>query len=138
MTDVLRQTFSADELRQHQPRYTSLDVGRLVEHPWLSQYLAERADHHPDWDVRHGKPKTAPINQFVADILSSPEILKILNDAIKESSYCVTRASVEKVLVGRDTDIPDYTGPHRSGRRPFDSLTWFILRPLQDGGCADH
>jgi len=32
----------------------SIDVGRIVEHPWLSRRLAETALHSPRWDPARG------------------------------------------------------------------------------------
>ena len=38
---------------------TSIDVGRIVEHPWLSQQLAEAALRSPRWDAARGRPTHA-------------------------------------------------------------------------------
>ena len=39
-----------------QSDYHSLFIGHLVDHPWLSRYLAKQALNNGDWDADKGRP----------------------------------------------------------------------------------
>jgi hypothetical protein len=107
--------------------YTSLAVGRLVDYPWLVQFLALHAALDPGWDAAAGKPVKIHINRYVADVLSSPEIVLEIEAPLREERYRISDVSVEKVLVGGFENVPQLEGPRRKGKFPFDAQVWFRL-----------
>jgi hypothetical protein len=109
-------------------RYTSLFLGRLVEYPWLSSHLAASACRDPRWDRKKGRPMSRNVNVYVRDLLASPEVFALFDEALAVGGYRVTAVEVEKVLVGRwhDLPLPD-GGPECSGKVPFDAMVWLVL-----------
>jgi len=79
--------------------FQSAFLGRLIDYPWLAQKLAQHASAHPDWDSNTGQPRAGNINALVAEILSDPEILELVQQPFTIHGYQVTGVSVEKVLV---------------------------------------
>jgi len=55
--------------------YSSLSIGRLIDYPWLSQYLAVTAYSDDGWDSKRGKPVAMGINQYMAKVLSTKELM---------------------------------------------------------------
>jgi response regulator RpfG family c-di-GMP phosphodiesterase len=55
--------------------YSSLSIGRLIDYPWLSQYLAVTAYSDDRWDSKRGKPVAMGINQYVSKVLSTKELM---------------------------------------------------------------
>ena len=110
----------------------SLGVGRILEHPWLSQQLAAAALHSPHWDAALGKPRTGNDNAAVMRILDDGRLLAGWAPVFARYGATIRSASVEKVLVGRigDTDelAPLATDPAAAGKRlPFDAILWLQL-----------
>ena len=106
--------------------FKSLFIGRLVEYPWLSQYLAKQALQHPDWDSEQGKFAGENINAFVSGILSAPELLEQIQQPLNETGYIVTVASVEKVLIGKANEI-EWLDINETVLVPYDVMLHFIL-----------
>jgi len=125
---ALRDAFSQRGLPSADNGYTSLSIGRLVEYPWLSQYLADAARNDPGFDLKKGKPRAKDLNKYVADLLRRDDALKPLSDALDGGGYEISGVSVEKVLVGGSKDIPEYQGEPFSGRAPFDAQVWYRLK----------
>jgi hypothetical protein len=50
-----------------------------------------------------------------------------LESAIRGSGYRVPSATVEKVLVGGFSDVPQHEGQTSPGKVPFDAMVWFRL-----------
>ncbi|MFO7707486.1 MAG: hypothetical protein R6V84_04870 [Desulfobacterales bacterium] len=107
--------------------FTSLAMGRLIDYPWLAQFLALRAARDPGWDVGAGKPAQVDINRYVAELLFSPEVVRELEAPLRAKGYRITGVTVEKVLVGGFENVPQIEGPHRTGKIPFDAQVWFRL-----------
>jgi hypothetical protein len=108
--------------------YTSLFIGRLIDYPWLSQFLAESAAaDRAGWDLARGKPTGRAINAYVAKQLDRPEILQEIKDIFAHASYQVAGVSVEKVLVGSFAEVPGSNPTQRKGKVPFDAMAWFRL-----------
>ena len=97
LQDLIRSFLTQPENRQVE--FRSISLGRLVEHPWLSKYLAIHTLAHDNWDVEKGQPRTGYINHLVRDILSAPDLLEQIQASFAGSGYTVVGASVEKVLV---------------------------------------
>jgi hypothetical protein len=107
--------------------YSSLFIGRLIDFPWLSQYLAVSAQKDPGWDSRQGKARAQELNRYVSKILSQGEILAEIEGVTASSGYRMVGVSVEKVLVGGLREVPLYQGPMAAGRFPYDAQVWFRL-----------
>jgi hypothetical protein len=108
--------------------YTSLFLGRLIDYPWLSHYLAETARRDKRWNRKKGRPIKTEINAYVARLLFNRDLLKPIQAELGEHGYRIAGVSVEKVLVGGASDLP---GPDRksfAGRIPFDAQVWFRLQ----------
>jgi hypothetical protein len=123
MIEALKAAFAKTDL----PKLSSLYIGRLIDYPWLSQYLATTAAGDPAWNKRKGKPASVGINRYVADLLSRAEITEQIQEAFAGTEYRVVGATVEKVLVGGLDDVPGYAGKASSGKVPYDAMVWFRL-----------
>lgn len=106
--------------------FKSLFIGRLVENPWLSQFLANHALQHPDWNAETGKFAGENINAFVSGILSAPELLEQIQQPFNATGYIVTGTSVEKVLIGRANEI-EWLEINEPVMVPYDVMVHFIL-----------
>lgn len=127
MLAALDAAFSKNNPPKPGGHYTSLSIGRLIDYPWLSQYLAVTAYHDKGWNVKKGKPAARPINQYVSKLLSLKELLAPLEQILAKNGYKITGVRVEKVLVGSFQDVPLYQGDMLSGRVPYDAQVWFGL-----------
>ncbi len=123
------------------PSLTSLSLGRAVDFPWLSEYLARAALADPRWDGLHGRLRGGDLNAWVASLLSDPLLLERLRVPFEGTAYRVTRVSVEKVLVGPvENFLP--RGAPTGLRAPFDAQLWLVLTPTagpgREAGPADR
>ena len=110
----------------------SIDVGRIVEHPWLSRRLAETALHSPRWDPEHGKPRAKDENFAVAQMIGDAKLVAAWAEVFARHGASVRNASVEKVLIGRVGKTaelaPLAADPAAAGKRlPFDAILWLRL-----------
>jgi hypothetical protein len=127
MIAVLAAAFTPSGAPIPQRTHPSLCIGRLVDYPWLSQYLAATAFGDPAWNRRRGKPVAMDINQYVGAVLSRKEVTAQIQEAVAAGGYRVVGATVEKVLVGGFSDVPGHAGKPGSARVPFDAIVWFRL-----------
>lgn len=127
MTQALSQAFSKSDPAWTSRVFTSLAIGRLIDYPWLVQFLAASAAREPAWDAVAGKPVKVDINRFVADIIASPAIVREIEAPLREQRYRITGVSVEKVLVGGFENVPELDSPLPRGKIPFDAQVWFRL-----------
>lgn len=130
---TLKAAFATTDPPQLAGPYTSLFLGRLVEYPWLSNYLAMSADHVPRWNKKQGKPLAGDLHQYVRAVLSRPEIITQFDEPLDDSGYRVVAVTVEKVGVGDSKDVPMYIGPSRPGKVPYDALVWLTLERKSSG-----
>ena len=110
----------------------SIDVGRIVEHPWLSQRLAEAALHSPSWDAGRGKARGESENFAVAQIIDEQRLVAQWASVFARHGISVRNASVEKVLVGSvgaTAELaPLAADPAAAGKQvPFDAILWLQL-----------
>jgi hypothetical protein len=133
MVRVLSQAFAKPHPELASRVFTSLAIGRLIDYPWLAQFLALRAARDPGWDAAAGKPVKVHINRYVADVLSSPEVVLEMEAPLREGRYRIAGVSVEKVLVGGFENVPQLDGPRRKGKIPFDAQVWFRLERFYQG-----
>jgi len=103
-------------------RYRSLFLGRLVEYPWLSRHLADRALEDANWDPVRGSPRAGSVNEFARGILSTPSALALLQSAFEGTGYTVTGVSVEKILVAPANSVA-WLENSRADLVPYDAMT---------------
>jgi hypothetical protein len=103
-------------------------MGRLIDYPWLSQYLATSAHRDRGWDPRKGKPVAMDINKYVSQLLFRRELMAQIEEPFARGGYQVIGVTVEKVLVGGFREVPLYQGKLYPGKVPFDAQVWFRLR----------
>jgi len=127
MVSVLTAAFLKNDPPKLEGGYSSLSIGRLIDYPWLSQYLATTAYYDQGWDSRKGKPAAMDINKYVSQLLSRKELLAQIETPFAKGGYKVNRVSVEKVLVGGFREVPFYQGKMVPGRVPYDAQVWFRL-----------
>jgi hypothetical protein len=114
----------------------SIDVGRIIEHPWLSQRLAETALHSPRWDAARGTPRGGNDNSAVAQMIDDANLVAAWAAVFAHHGATVRNASVEKVLIGRVGETaelaPLAADPAAAGKRlPFDAILWLRLERTQ-------
>jgi hypothetical protein len=124
---ALHEAFSKTESPKLEGSYSSLSIGRLIDYPWLSQYLATAAYQDRGWDSKRGKPAVMDINKYVSSVLSRKELLTQIEAPFVKGGYKVIGVTVEKVLVGSFREVPQYQGEMGSGRVPYDAQVWFGL-----------
>jgi hypothetical protein len=127
MLSALKAAFSKTEPPKLEGSYSSLYIGRLIDYPWLSQYLATAAYRDTQWDKKRGKPIALDINKYVANILSRKEITVQIEEAFAGSGYRVISTTVEKVLIGDFRSVPLYEGEMAPEKVPYDAQVWFRL-----------
>jgi hypothetical protein len=108
--------------------YASLFIGRLIDYPWLSHYLAETAYRDKRWNRKKGRPIKTEINAYVARLLFKGDLLKPIQAELGKHGYRIAGVSVEKVLVGGASDLPGPDRKNLAGRIPFDAQVWFRLQ----------
>lgn len=127
MLETLRLAFSKTDQPKLEGVYHSLSIGRLIDYPWLSQYLADSAWKDPAWDRKKGKPVNIDLYRYVKNLLARKEVAGEIDKALEAAGYRVTSVTVEKVLVGGLRDVPLYQGRIAPGKVPLDAIVWFIL-----------
>ena len=127
LATALVQVLASEAAGQPSTRWSSISLGRLIDYPWLSTYLARAAAGDPGWNARAGKPVRGGINAYVADLLSRPALTDQLQHALATGGYRISGASVEKVLVATADKIPGLGDDPLKGRLPFDAMLWLLL-----------
>jgi hypothetical protein len=127
MQKTLRAAFSKTDPPMLEGTYSSLYLGRLIDYPWLSEYLALSAYQDPRWDKKRGQPFSMGINKYVSIILSGKEAAGQIQNAVGDTGYRISSVMVEKVLVGEVRDVPHYRGEMATGQVPFDAQVWLRL-----------
>jgi hypothetical protein len=129
--EAMRSTLAAAFAKSDPPKlegtYSSLYIGRLIDFPWLSKYLAQTAYGDKGWNRKRGKPVSMDINRYVAAVLARREVTGQIEETFGDSGYRIIGVSVEKVLVGGFRDVPSYEGEMLPGKVPYDALVWFRL-----------
>jgi hypothetical protein len=127
MLFVLNAAFSKDDSPKLDGSYSSLFIGRLIDYPWLSQYLATTAYRDRGWDSKKGKPAAMDINKYVSQLLFRKELMTQIETVFERGGYRVVGVTVEKVLVGGFHEVPFCRGEMHPGRVPYDAQVWFRL-----------
>jgi hypothetical protein len=127
MLSLLKAAFSKGDSPKLERSYSSLFIGRLIDYPWLSQYLATNAYRDRGWDSKKGKPVAMAINQYVSRLLFRKELMAQIETVFEKGGYRIVGVTVEKVLVGGFREVPLYQGEIHPGRVPYDAQVWFRL-----------
>ncbi|MBI4005389.1 MAG: hypothetical protein HY356_01865 [Gammaproteobacteria bacterium] len=114
-----------------QANFKSLFMGRLIDHPWISKFLAMQALDHEGWDAEKGQPKAGDMNSFVRKLLSFPELLKQIQEPFIGTGYTVIGASIEKVLVAKANEIK-WLEINEPVLVPYDAMVHYILKKHED------
>lgn len=113
----------------------SFSVGRIVEHPWLSQLVSARALRSARWDAERGRARTGNENLVVMQLIDDGRLLAAWVPIFGRYGLAIRNTVVEKVLVGRvgETDALQSVAqePYSAGKRlPFDAILWLRLESL--------
>jgi hypothetical protein len=127
MVSILDEAFLKKDSPKPEGTYSSLSIGRLIDFPWLSQYLATTANRDRGWDSKKGKPVAMDINKYVSQLLFGRELIEQIEAPFTKGGYRIVSVSVEKVLVGGFREVPLYQGKMSSGKVPYDAQVWFRL-----------
>ena len=108
--------------------YTSVSLGRIIDYPWLSEYIATSAYTDPQWQRNRGKPRSRDTYGYVSKILLRSPFAAQLNEVLARKGYFIHAVTVEKVLIGTFRDVPLYAGKAGVGKVPYDAVVWLRLR----------
>ena len=133
LTELLAQAFPDGAMPAGR---TSIDLGRIVEHPWLSQQLAEAALRSSRWNAARGAPISGNDNLAVMQLIDDDKLLAAWVPIIGRYGVRIRNTSVEKVLVGRvgETEelAPLAKNPSALGKKlPFDAILWLHLERIR-------
>lgn len=102
------------------PRILNLQLGRIVEHPWLSTALARAALNSREWDRVKGKPRQRQINEFTSTLL---RVGGGLSDLLP--GWTLQAVSTEKVLVQPAQSMPSLAAARGDKSLvPYDAQLW--------------
>jgi hypothetical protein len=131
VTRILSSAFSGGDPAKPAGSYSSLSIGRLIDYPWLSQYLAITARRDAGWNPKKGKPRGMDINKYVSRLLSKEGLPARIETILEKGGYRIAGVTVEKVLVGGLREVPLYRGEMHPGRVPYDAQVWFRLERIE-------
>ncbi len=114
----------------------SIGVGRIIEHPWLSQQLAEAALRSERWNAARGAPLTGNDNLAVMQLIDDGGLLAAWVPIFGRFGATIRNVSVEKVLVGRVGETAELAplakNPAAAGKKlPFDAILWLRLEAVR-------
>ena len=116
------------------PDITSLSLGRAVNFPWISRFIADAALQTPGWAVRVARTKIGERDKLAKPVLHDPALLQRLAVPFADSRYVVIGLSYEKVLFGRaDKYASQLTYKAASNQAvttvkvPYDAQLWLRL-----------
>lgn len=127
MQTTLKSVFSKNDPSKLAEPYTSLFLGRLHDYPWLCEYVATTAYKDPLWNRKRGKPVSMDLYKYVRAILLNKEVTSQFEETFGNSGYKIVSVTLEKVCVGRFSDLPLYKGKMLPGKVPVDAVVWFRL-----------
>ena len=122
-----------DKVVESEPTFRTLFLGRIERFPELSVRLAVAAKRSPEWDTRHGRPKSSkPLTPFMLGVLSStePAVFAEWKQLFEGKHLTFAVSGVEKVSVAAAGTLPSFPqltaqGVAAGDRVPFDCLIWF-------------
>jgi len=131
MALALREAFAKTDSPRLEGSYSSLCIGRLIDYPWLSQYLAATAHRDQEWDSKRGKPLAMDINKYVSNLLVRRDLIAQIEGPLIEGGYRIIGVTVEKVLVGGFREVPLFEGEMFAGKVPYDAQVWLRLEKYE-------
>lgn len=122
-----------DRVLESEPTFRTLFLGRLKPFPELSVRLVIAAKRSPEWDAKHGRPKSSnPLIPFMLGVFSSidPAVFAEWKQLFEEKHLSFAVSGVEKVSVAAAGTLPYFPqlvtqGVTADDRVPFDCLIWF-------------
>ncbi len=111
--------------------FASLFIGRMVEYPWLSNFVVRQALDDSVWSRKRGRPRGENINVYVAHLIEKHPFISHLDSILSKIHYKIKGVSVEKVLVGTYKHLLHYSGSKFTGGVPFDAQVYLLLQPLK-------
>jgi len=127
MVLALDEAFLKTDSPKLEGSYSSLSIGRMIDYPWLSKYLATTAYRDHGWDSKKGKPVAMDINKYVSQLLFRKELIAQIEGPFTKGGYRIVSVTVEKVLVGGFREVPLFQGKMFPGKVPYDAQVWFRL-----------
>jgi len=131
--DFLNRAFTKLSEKKPDVIYKSMYMGRIIEYPWISKFLADSAKACPCWSVVKGKAIKGNNHTLVSDILNCERIVNPFNEKLKLIGYRVAGVSVEKILIstGKPIKLPQWID--FKIKVPFDAMLWFKLEKMKEG-----
>lgn len=113
----------------------TVEIGRIVDHPWLSKGLAEAAVRSPVWDAKRGSGRSGGNNGAVESIIDTRKLIQPWQAVFVRFGARARVASVEKVLVGEIGKTPALAAvPLNEATKglevPYDAILFLRLEPL--------
>jgi hypothetical protein len=110
------------------PVLRSISLGRAVNFPWISRYMADSALQSPGWAAGASRAKLVERSRLAAKVLNDPVLLRRLGVPFEGTGYTITAISFEKVLFGK---AAEYSSSKEAGKVPvpFDAQLWLRLAP---------
>ncbi len=107
--------------------YGSLFLGRVLEYPWISRFLADTSLRDPGWQNDKGKPVKGHANTFVRKVLSNAPVFSSITTRLTIIGYRMSGVSVEKVLISQEKPehLPSWIDP--ANKVPYDAMIWLTL-----------
>ena len=131
--DFLKKAFTKLSEKKPDITYKSIYMGRIIEYPWISKFLADSAKACPNWSVVKGKVIKGNNHTLVSDILNCKYIINPFNEQLKLIGYKTAGVSVEKILIstGKPIKLPQWID--FKIKVPFDVMLWFKLEKMTEG-----
>ncbi len=112
-----------------------LEIGRILDYPWLSQQLAEAALRSPVWNAAHGRGRRSDKEGAVASMVDTRRLLAGWAPVFARFHIRARADSVADVRVGevgRTPELAPLAGdPANAGKKlPFDGRLRVRLEPL--------
>ncbi|WP_299493130.1 hypothetical protein [Acaryochloris sp. IP29b_bin.137] len=101
-------------------------LGRAINYPWISKYLARTAIQSKDWDLEKGTSHDGHPYRLIESFLIDQEFRHRLDAPFADTPYTVNRVSVEKVLIDDASMVLDQY-KRGAGKVPYDALLWVDL-----------
>jgi hypothetical protein len=122
----------------------TLFVGRL--YPTFTEFaqrLGKVASESPEWDPKRPWKEPGYSNRFVFQLMRQENLFPELQKALDGFGYKVQVASVEKILIAKPKDIPFGSwlleqGADPNTKLPFDAMTWFYLKPIENSESSSE
>jgi len=114
-----------------------LEIGRILDYPWLSQQLAEAATRSPVWNAAHGRGRRSDKEGAVASMVDTRRLLAGWAPVFARFHIRARADSVADVRVGEVGKAPELAplagDPAHAGKKlPFDGRLRVRLEPLPE------